>query len=160
MRKSGSGVREPAGQRLRPSYFLFPAPAGGEKAKLGGELRREERLISRTGMGKDRVGTVDDLSEGVFHLPSPPQLRHDRSRIGAEASHVRLDPHQLAGLADQRPRTGASRASWRLVTFYISYYIIQKNIRIDQEIINTWLRVCFRRYRYCQWRCWDKWFTV
>jgi hypothetical protein len=57
---------------MRPSYFLFLAPAGGEKTKLGGELRREERLISRTGMCKDRVGTVDDLSEGVFHLPFPP----------------------------------------------------------------------------------------
>jgi hypothetical protein len=72
MRKSGSGAREPAGHRLRPSYFLFPAPVGGEKTKLGGELRWEERLISRTGRYKDRVGTVDDLSEGVFHLPSPP----------------------------------------------------------------------------------------
>jgi hypothetical protein len=70
--KSGSGAREPAGHRLWPSYFLFPGPAGGEKAKLGGELRREERLISWTGMCKDRVGTVDDLSEGVSYLPSPP----------------------------------------------------------------------------------------
>jgi hypothetical protein len=54
------------------SYFLFPAPAGGEKTKLGGELRREEQLISRTEMCKDRVGTVDDLSEGVFQMPFPP----------------------------------------------------------------------------------------
>jgi hypothetical protein len=69
MRKSGSGAGEPAGHRLRPSYLLFPTPGEGEKAKLGGELRREERLISRTGMSKDRVGTVDDLSEGVFYLP-------------------------------------------------------------------------------------------
>jgi hypothetical protein len=57
---------------MRPSYFLFPGPARGEEIKLGGELRREERLISRTGMCKDRIGTVDDLSEGVFHLPFPP----------------------------------------------------------------------------------------
>jgi hypothetical protein len=57
---------------MRPSYFLFSAPAGGEKTKLGGELRREERLISRTGMCKDRVGTIDDLNEGVFHLPFTP----------------------------------------------------------------------------------------
>jgi hypothetical protein len=62
MRKSGTGIGEPAGHRLRPSYPLFLAPARGEKAKLGGELRREERLISQTGMCKDRVGTVDDLS--------------------------------------------------------------------------------------------------
>jgi hypothetical protein len=71
MRNSGSGAGEPAGHRLQPRYFLFPAPAGGEKTKPGGELRREEQLISRTGMCKDRVGTVDDLSEGFFRLPSP-----------------------------------------------------------------------------------------
>jgi hypothetical protein len=70
--KFGSGVGEPAGHRLQPSYFLFRAPGGGEKTKLGGELRREEQLISRTGMCKDQDGTVDDLSEGVFRLPSPP----------------------------------------------------------------------------------------
>jgi hypothetical protein len=72
MRKSGSEAGEPAGHRLQPSYFLFPAPADGEKAKLGGESRREDRLISRTGMCKDRVETVDDMSEGVFYLAFPP----------------------------------------------------------------------------------------
>jgi hypothetical protein len=72
MGKSGSGAREPAGHRMRPSYFLFQAPARGEKTKLGGELRREEQLISRKGMCKDRVGTVDDLSEGGFRMPFPP----------------------------------------------------------------------------------------
>jgi hypothetical protein len=70
--ESGSGAGEPAGHRLWPSYFLFPAPEGGEKAKLGGELRRTERLISQAGMYKDRVGTVDDRSEGFFHLHFPP----------------------------------------------------------------------------------------
>jgi hypothetical protein len=69
MRKSGTGASEPVGHRLRPSYFLFASPEGGEKTKLGGELRREEQLISRTGMCMDRVGTVDDPSEGVFRLP-------------------------------------------------------------------------------------------
>jgi hypothetical protein len=56
MRKSGTGAREPAGDRMRPSYFLFPAPEGGEKTKLGDEMRREEQLISRTGMRMDREG--------------------------------------------------------------------------------------------------------
>jgi hypothetical protein len=56
---------------MRPSYFLFLAPEGGEKTMLGGEMRREEQLISRTGMCMGRVGTVDDLSEGGFRLPSP-----------------------------------------------------------------------------------------
>jgi hypothetical protein len=56
MRKSGTGAREPAGHRMSPSYFLFPSPEGGEKTKLGDELRREEQLISRTGMCMDREG--------------------------------------------------------------------------------------------------------
>jgi hypothetical protein len=71
MKISGTGAGEPTGHRLQPSYFLFRAPEGGEKTRLGGELRREEQLISRTGMCMDRVGTVDDLSEGGFHLPFP-----------------------------------------------------------------------------------------
>jgi hypothetical protein len=72
MRKSGSGAREPAEHCLQLTYFLFPSPARGEKTKLGGELRREEQLMSRIGMCKDREGTVDDLSEGAFRMPSPP----------------------------------------------------------------------------------------
>jgi hypothetical protein len=72
MRKSGSRAGEPAEHRLQPSYFLFSAPEGGEKTRLSGELRREERLIPRAGLSTDRDGTDDDLSEGVFHLPFPP----------------------------------------------------------------------------------------
>jgi hypothetical protein len=90
-RKSGSGAREPAGHRLWPSYFLFPAPAGGKKAKLGGELRHEERLISRTGMCKGRVGTVDDQSEGGFYMPFPPILaRPESHRSKGQAGPTRL----------------------------------------------------------------------
>jgi hypothetical protein len=44
MRIYGTGAREPAGHRLQPSYFLLPTPEGGEKTRLGGELRREEQL--------------------------------------------------------------------------------------------------------------------
>jgi hypothetical protein len=72
MRKSASGAGELAGHRLRASYFLFPTPAKGEKTELGGELRREEQLVSRTGMCKDRVGTFDDLSDGGFSFAFPP----------------------------------------------------------------------------------------
>jgi hypothetical protein len=72
MRISGTGAREPAGHRLHPSYFLFGAPEGGGKTRLGGEVRWEEQLIPRAGMSTDRDGTDDDLSEGVFHLPFPP----------------------------------------------------------------------------------------
>jgi hypothetical protein len=49
-RKYGTGAREPNGHCMRPSHFLFLVPEGGEKARLGGELRREEQLISRRGV--------------------------------------------------------------------------------------------------------------
>jgi hypothetical protein len=39
---------------------------------LGGELRREEKLLSRTRVCVDRIGALDDLSEGCFRLPFPP----------------------------------------------------------------------------------------
>jgi hypothetical protein len=71
MRIYGTGAREPAGHRPQPSSFLFSAPGGGEKTRLGGELRREEQLLPRVGMSTDQDGTDDDLSEGVFHLPFP-----------------------------------------------------------------------------------------
>ena len=108
-RKSGSGAGEPAGHRLQPSYFLFSAPEGGEKTRLGGELRREDRLIPRAGLSTDRGGTDDDLCEGGFSPAFPPKLRHDRSRTGAEVRQVRLDQLQLDSHADQRPRSGWSR---------------------------------------------------
>jgi hypothetical protein len=72
MRKSGSEAGEPAGHRMQPSYFLFLAPEGGEKTRLGGALRREEQPIPRAGMSTDRDGTNDDLSEGVFSPAFPP----------------------------------------------------------------------------------------
>jgi hypothetical protein len=72
MRKSGSGAGEPAGHRPQPSYSLFSAPEGGEKTRLGGELRREERLIPRAGLSTDRGGTDDDLCEGGFSPAFPP----------------------------------------------------------------------------------------
>jgi hypothetical protein len=71
---------------MRPIYFLFLAPARGEKTKLGDELRREERLISRTGMCKDRVGTIDDMSEGIFHLRFPPTGVAYKQRSGSSDS--------------------------------------------------------------------------
>jgi hypothetical protein len=90
MRVYGTEVGQPAGHHLQPSYFLFQAPEGGEKIRLGGELRREEQLLARTGMCTDRYGTVDDLSEGGFHLPFPPcfgttGVAHEQ-RLGRSAS--------------------------------------------------------------------------
>jgi hypothetical protein len=71
MRTSGTGAREPAGHRRRPSYFLFPASEEGGKTRLGGEVRLEEQLLSRAGMSTDRDGTDEDLREGFFHMPFP-----------------------------------------------------------------------------------------
>jgi hypothetical protein len=72
MIKSCSGVGEPAGHRLQPSYFFFSAPEGGEKTWLGGALRREERLIPRAGLSTDRGETDDELCEGGFSPAFPP----------------------------------------------------------------------------------------
>jgi hypothetical protein len=72
---SGSEAGEAAGHRLQPGYFLLPAPGGGEKARLGGESRREERLlspISRTVLSTDRDESDDDMSEGGFPHAFPP----------------------------------------------------------------------------------------
>jgi hypothetical protein len=69
MRTYGTGARDPAGHRLRLSYFLFPAPAGGGNTRLGGEVRREEQLLPRVGKSTDRDGTDEDL--GFFHMPFP-----------------------------------------------------------------------------------------
>jgi hypothetical protein len=71
LRISGTGAGVPAGHRMQLNYFLFPAPEGGGKTRLGGEVRREEQLLSRAGMSTDRGGTDEDLSEGVFHMPFP-----------------------------------------------------------------------------------------
>jgi hypothetical protein len=38
----------------------------------GEELRWEERLLSWTGVCVDRVGAFNDLSKGVFRMPSTP----------------------------------------------------------------------------------------
>jgi hypothetical protein len=71
MRTSGTEAREPTGHRLQLSYFIFSAPEGGGKTRLGGEVRREEQLLPRAGKSMDRDGTDKDLSEGVFHMPFP-----------------------------------------------------------------------------------------
>jgi hypothetical protein len=77
---------------MQPSYFLFSAPEGGEKTRLGGAKRREEQLIPRAGLSTDRDGTDDDdMSEGCFSPAFPPGLRRDRSRTRAEVMQVRLD---------------------------------------------------------------------
>jgi hypothetical protein len=72
MRIYDTGARERPGYLMQPSPFLIPAPEGGEKTRLGGELRREEQLLTQTGTCMDRDGAVDDTSEGVFYLPFPP----------------------------------------------------------------------------------------
>jgi hypothetical protein len=53
MREFGTEAGEQAGHRLQLSYLLFPAPEGEGKTRLGGEVRREEHVLSRARMSKD-----------------------------------------------------------------------------------------------------------
>jgi hypothetical protein len=66
---------------MRLRYIFFQTLEGGGKTWLGGELRREEQRLSRTGVCVDLEGTVDDLSEGVFAGLSP-HLRQHEQRYG------------------------------------------------------------------------------
>jgi hypothetical protein len=54
-------------------WFSPPCPEGRGKPELGSELRREERLLSRTREYVDRVGAYDDMGEGFFVLPFLPR---------------------------------------------------------------------------------------
>jgi hypothetical protein len=129
MRKSGSGAGEPPGHRMQPSYFLFSAPEGGEKTRLGGELRREEQRIPRAGLSTDRDGTDDDLSEGVFSPAFPPisgmtgNTHEPRSGMFDSTSSS-----WQALLISDPAAAGAGRVSWRLATFYISDCIKKKHV--------------------------------
>jgi hypothetical protein len=67
--KSGTEAGEPAGHRPHLSYLLLPTPEGGGKTRLGGEMRREEQLLPRARKSKDRDGTDEEPSEGVFLMP-------------------------------------------------------------------------------------------
>jgi hypothetical protein len=91
---------------------------------------------------------------GGFFTYLPPWLRHDRSRTGAEVRQVRLDQLKLNSLADQRPRSGCSRPRIVETSDTFSFHTVSKKL-VDQKIRNTWLPVCFGRYRHCQWRGWD-----
>jgi hypothetical protein len=100
MRTPGTRAREPPGHRLRPRYFFFSAPEGGENTRLGGELRREGELISRTGMCVDRGGNDNyGHGKGVFACPNS-----GTTGVPHERRYVRLDKHKLNTLDDQRPR--------------------------------------------------------
>jgi hypothetical protein len=141
MKISGTGAREPTGHRLQPSYFLFLTPEGEEKTRLGGELRREEQLLPRAGKSTDLVGTDDDLSEGVFHLPFLPSSGTtgvaQEPRSGTSASTNSSWP---ASLITVPAAPGAGRVSWRLATlFYLILYL--KKIRIDQKKKNPVTRM-------------------
>jgi hypothetical protein len=60
-------------------------------------------------MWLDRVGTVDDMSEGFFRMLSPPSsgttgVAHDHGLV----RQVRLDHRKLISLANQNLRGGKS----------------------------------------------------
>jgi hypothetical protein len=70
------------------AIFSSQPPRGGEKARLCGESRRAERLlspISRMGSSTDRDESDDDLSEGGFPLP-PARPESHRSRGQARST--------------------------------------------------------------------------
>jgi hypothetical protein len=85
---------------MRPSYFLFLAPEGGGKTRLGGELRREEQLLPRAGMCMDRVGTDDDQSEGGFFACLSP------------LAPARPESHMSRGRASSPRHAQADKPSW------------------------------------------------
>jgi hypothetical protein len=65
-------------RQLVVGMVFSPLPEGWGKRIRGGELRREERLLSRTRESVDRVGAYDDLREGFFvclspHAPARPE---------------------------------------------------------------------------------------
>jgi hypothetical protein len=142
MRTSGTGAGELAGHRLQLNYFLFPAPEGGGKTQLGGEVRREEQPLSRAGMSTDRDGTDEDLSVfwGVFSHAFPPSsgttgaARYPRScKFASTSSSWR------ASLISIPATGGARRVSWRLAILSISYCIPKKVYRSkNNENLVTW----------------------
>jgi hypothetical protein len=74
-------------------YDVLPrAPKGGGSI-LGGELRREEQLISHEGVRRSSRG-LRRHEQGFFRPPFLLPLRDDRSRTTAEVRHAQLD-HML-----------------------------------------------------------------
>jgi hypothetical protein len=100
MRKSDAMAGEPVGHRLQLSYLLFPAPEGGGKTRLGGEVRREKQLLPRTGKRTDRDGTDEDMNEGVFHMPFPLAPARPESHISRGQACSPRPAH-----ADRPPRS-------------------------------------------------------
>jgi hypothetical protein len=82
MKPLGATIFLPMSRRLR-------------KSKRGGQLRREERYLSRrVRVCVDRVGAVDHLSEGVVRLPFPraparPESHMSRGQVGpTRTAHI------------------------------------------------------------------------
>jgi hypothetical protein len=136
--------------------WLFSLPSLRRRREDAARWRATSGGVANTSSGDEHGSRRDrrQLVRGGFSPAFPPYLRHDRSRTRAEVRQVRLDQLKLTSLADQRPRSGWSRPRI-METSDTSYFILyMKKIRIDRNK-NTWLRVCFRRYRYRQWRGWD-----
>jgi hypothetical protein len=79
------------------------------------------------GMSTDRDGTVDDMSEGVFHMPFPPSS--GKTGVTQEPKSGMSASTNSSCIADQRPRSGWSKP--RIVetsdTFFFSYCIQKTN---------------------------------
>jgi hypothetical protein len=87
MRKFDSEARAQAYIVCNYGLPFSTAPRGEGKSRLGGELRREEQRLSRTGERVDRDGTVDGMCEGVFACLSPlaparPESHNSKGQVG------------------------------------------------------------------------------
>jgi hypothetical protein len=153
MRTYRTGAGEPARHRLRLSCFSLPNPRRGREDSA--RWRGASGGVTTTS-GGDVHGSRRDrrrLERRDFHKPFPPSsgttgVAHE-PRPGKFASTSSSWP---ASLISVPAAAGAGRVMWRLAFYFILY---PKKIRIDQKMINTRVRVFFRRYRYCQWRDWD-----
>jgi hypothetical protein len=70
----GHAKRDGRSGRQHPFVAMVcsPLPRSEGEPMLGGEMRRDERLSSRSRMCVDLVGAFDDMSEEFFRLPFPP----------------------------------------------------------------------------------------
>jgi hypothetical protein len=78
----------------------------------------------------DRDGTVDDLSEGVFRLPSP--LNSGTTEVAHEQRLGRPDSANTSSsskLTNALATAGEGRVLWRIATFYMSYLLEENNYR-------------------------------
>jgi hypothetical protein len=111
------------GNQLWP-WFFPPCPEERGKPMLGGEMRREERLLSGTIVCVDRVGAYDDMSKGIFRMPFPRNSGTDRvahePRPSKPDSTSTCCPARMISALERRERA-AHLANSDIVFFFMFY---------------------------------------